>query len=266
MSRKGMPLFGKSKMGFGSRFSGGYGVGMQIFSSAKCLFLLAGATWCFSLSAWPSVLVQYDFGAAGTPLATPSAIDANADDVTYSFTAGAGVSSGFGLSTSSGNPVASAYVNSTYLTEAISSSSTDYVTFSLAANTGYHLDLSTLTFAYAFTGGDSTQSATFGIRTSVNGFASDVGTINAMRQNTSGSSVVWSSTSVDFSAASFDSLTTIEIRIYLADSGTLTNSFVRLDNVTLNGASVAVPEPRVWMLCGVGAVVMFFRRCSLRRA
>lgn len=211
------------------------------------------------------MLVQYDFGTAGTPLATPSAVDANADDVTYSFTAGAGVSSGFGLSTSSGNPVASAYVNSTYLTEAISSSSTDYVTFSLAANTGYRLDLSTLTFAYAFTGGDSTQSATLAIRTSVNGFASDVGTINAIRQNTSGATVVWSSASVDFSAASFDSLTAIEIHIYLADSGTLTNSFVRLDNVTLNGATVAVPEPRVWALCGVGAVMMFFRRRSFRR-
>lgn len=198
------------------------------------------------------VIVQYTFNSSSL---NPTQ---EADDTTGStFAFGAGLGSP-NISTSTGNPLPSIFVGADRTGEPVSPTSTDYVVFSLTANTDFVLNLSSLSFDYAFTGGDSSQSATFAVCSSIDGFSSNLGSYTALRQT----SATFTTTSppVDLSSAAFSNLSNVEFRLYLTDTTSSNTSYLRMDNITLNGTVAAVPEPRVGAMLLIGLLAFVVRR------
>ena len=109
-----------------------------------------------------------------------------------------------------------------------------YFTFSVSANAGFELDLSSLTFNVA-RGGAATP-RNYDVRTSLNGvdFASLTGVVEINTQRPTFTPV-----SVDLSAAQFQNLSsplTFRIHFFSPDF----NQNVDFDDITINGAVVAV--------------------------
>src|SRR5690606_319244 len=103
-----------------------------------------------------------------------------------------------------------------------------------------------------------TQFGTFTIRSSVDGFASDLGSYTQSR--TAG--VTWSTTSpvVDLDSVVFEGLSSVEFRIYLTDATSGNDFYLRMDNVVLDGSVLVVPEPSVLSMGAVAAVVLILLR------
>jgi MYXO-CTERM domain-containing protein len=188
-------------------------------------------------------LVKYTFTENNTNTSRNASTTA-ANVTPDAFANGAGVT----ISSSSlGSPdVRSYYVNGNLVEQAISPTSTDWLGFTISANSGYELALTNLSFAYAFSynsGTAPTQPATFDVRSSLDGYASSIGVFTA---NVGSVNVVnWSNASIVLTDAAYQDLSTITFRIFLND-GTNENgaSYLRLDTVALTGvATMAVPEP-----------------------
>ncbi len=207
----------------------------------KPLPLLMLAAALFSAPALnAATLVAYTFTSSSLLPTTQAA-----DVLGGAFAFGPGLGS-TAISTSSGNPLPSVFVGSDRTGDPVSPTSEDYVTFSLTAESGYVFTLESLKFDYAYTGGDASQSATFTLRSSVDGFTSNLGVYTRARTST----VVFETTAPAISLATLPTgLGQIEFRIYLTDTTSSSTSYLRMDNFVLEGTVTAVPEPG---LLGVG--------------
>jgi hypothetical protein len=231
---------------------------------------LAGLAFVvFASVARTETLVEYTF----TPNNTTTSRNAStvgANVTTNPFANGAGVT----ISSSSlGSPdVRSFYVNGNLVEQAISSTSTDWIGFTISATSGNVLSLQTLGFAYGCSynsGTAPTTPATFDVRSSVDGFASSLDSFTASVGATP-MAFDWGNASVVLTDAAFQGLGAIEFRVFLNDGANANDaSYLRIDTVTLTGVSTApVPEPAgVALLAGAaGLAVAGARRRALVRA
>ena len=151
-------------------------------------------------------------------------------------------------------------------------SSGQYWEFSVTADAGFSFDLDTLTFDIGRAGNGTNDWA---IRTSVDGFAADVeyrnqGTLGNVTGQTvnfntfadTGMSGTSGGGEGAFTAGQFDGLSTITIRIAYDDrqGNSGTGSATRMDNWTVNGTVIAVPEPSSTALLGLGGLALILRR------
>ena len=221
---------------------------------------LALATIICSATSWSAVITQYDFNYSPTAgRLTPSTVAANttAGNVTYSGIAG-GVSSAnnfyFQPSSSSARNQATAISNS------------DYLQFSITANSGYSMNLSSLSFLYGGENGNSTNQYTvnFFVMSSVDNYSSVVGsTTPYIVLPGSSTSNTPNTFSVDLSAlSSYQNLTSATFRVYSYIDNVptyTTNMRPRVDTLALNGTVAAIPEPATSILVGVGIIGFILR-------
>lgn len=209
-----------------------------------------------------AVIAQYSF-TGNADLATSSPATSQDPNVTAgSFIKGAGLANSFaGVSGSFGNPSPGWFVRENQTDQAVSASSTDYIGFTVTPNVNNALNLTNLTFNYAYvstTAGDPlTNVGSWTYRSSLDSFASDIsgGVFSSTVQLQS--SFTWLNGTVDLSGAQFQNLTTpIEFRIYVTDNGNTTTRTLRNDNFILNGAVVSVPEPSTKALLGLATVLL----------
>ncbi|NTV66708.1 MAG: PEP-CTERM sorting domain-containing protein [Chlorobaculum sp.] len=130
---------------------------------------------------------------------------------------------------------------------------TDYFTFTLDANDGYEINFDD--FFYTGTASASGPTA-FAFRSSLDGFASDIGTPTA------------TGATISLTAPQFQHLTTpIEFRLYGYTAGGGAGTFSINDysfNGTVNGVD-AIPEPSTLALLGAGALLMFGNQRHTRK-
>jgi hypothetical protein len=179
--------------------------------------------------------------------------------LTTSFTPpGAGgliVASGFSTNVPTGGGTNSRFVR-TYVTGnniAQSLAANNFASFSITADSGFQLNLQSLSMDVGSTGvnangaGDPTtaNTASFAIRSNLDGFSSTIGTMTATATN---GTTVWTTGSVDLSGAAFQGLSDITFRMYIHDSfdQTIPSGFTgvnRFDNVIVVGTVTPIPEP-----------------------
>jgi hypothetical protein len=126
-----------------------------------------------------------------------------------------------------------------------------YFTFTLTANGGYLLNLSSLTFDAA-RGGSGSRG--FALQTNVTGFSTDSSSnIDLTGAVSSGAFTslatqrpTYTPVTLDLSGVSYQGLSSLTVRIF-SYSGAVASS-VDYDNIIFNGTAtpVAVPEPTVW--------------------
>lgn len=129
-----------------------------------------------------------------------------------------------------------------------------YFTFTVSPNSGNVLNLSNLTFNVA-QGGGVAGTRDYDIRTSLDGFSTSltgIVPIPSVRPTFTG-------TSVDLSGSQFQTLAspiTFQFRIF---TPTVSQN-IDFDNITLNGAVSAVPEPAPVALLGIAASWILLRQ------
>ncbi|MCW5553472.1 MAG: hypothetical protein KIS67_15100 [Verrucomicrobiae bacterium] len=190
-----------------------------------------------------AVLVQYDFTGNSDVAST-----VHANTTATDFFAGPGITVGF---SANGNPAPSRSVDAS--TTGATQDDNDGFGFTLTADSGFLLNLNTFTLTFDALNVDSSvgnQTANWAVRTSVLGFAVNIGTGTFDENGTA--------VSMTFTGAEYDGLTSIEVRLYMWDPNG--SQEMLFDNVTLNGAVSVIPEPvnvalGVFGLCAVGFAV-----------
>lgn len=223
----------------------------------------------FAASVSAQTLVEYTFGTGNTAsnVTTSSATTTGSNVVAGSvFTKGAGINN-FTLTSATGAPIGrSLFVTADKVDEGISAASTDWVGFTVSATSGNVLNLSDLSFYYAYTNtnGTITSSATFDVRSSLDGYATPLAVYNPSVVNSTTPS--WTLANIDLSAPEYQGLSSISFRIILGDDGVGTsNTQLRLDTVNLSGVATVIPEPSAYgLLAGAGMLVVAFARRRMR--
>lgn len=145
----------------------------------------------------------------------------------------------------------------------------NYWTFTVTANEGYTLDLTSLVFdARRATGNTDTTPRGFEIWATTNGAAFDINsaadqrllrilspTPDALGNRVSGATPF----SLNLSGVDFQGIDSVTFRVYHLSSATTFNG-VEFGDLTLNGQ--AVPEPSAALLAGLGACCLLRRRRS----
>ena len=212
------------------------------------LFRAGLVSLLFAASIEADTLVQYTFASSLTAATT-----SGANVTTASMTKGAGVTFTRSTGTGAGSPAGSIFVEGSQVDEAISATSTDWVGFTITAASGYELNLTSLSFDYAFTyqGGAVPTSATFDVRSSVLGYGTSIDSFTATAVNI-GTNPTWLPASVVLTGGDYQNLNSITFRIFLNDGSNASGtSYLRLDTLTLSGvAATAVPEPASYAMFG----------------
>lgn len=192
----------------------------------------------FPRAASAAVLLQYDFtGSSGAPTvqsgATGSTIANDQAMPTFEFS-----SNGYAT-----DPElrAGPQTGATSIATAVSGNS--YTSITITPDPGKTMSLTSLTFKVA-RGGASTPRG-WGIRSSVDSYAANVATADAVTQRPT-----WDDITVDLSAAEFQNLTSaVTFRFYIyAPSNANT---IEADDITFNGTSVSSASTRVIRLFGI---------------
>ncbi len=219
-----------------------------------CAALCMSAIIC-SATAQAAIISQYDFtGDSLNRAATTVAANVVAGDVTdapmvnnnptvvLSRTTGVGYTSEPSLS------IARANFNESSVAENV------YFTLDVAPQTGYELDLSTLTFNAARGGGATPR--TYDVRTSLDGFAASLtGAVELLTARPTFTPV-----SIDLSGSQFQNITSpLTFQVRIMTPTVLQN--VDFDDITINGeVAIAVPEPAAISLLSIVGIAMIGRR------
>lgn len=180
--------------------------------------------------AFGDILDQYTFGDS-VPNATlaPTSVGANLTATLISADSGLALD----LTSPATQPASAPYLRTTFITT--SSSPTAAVAnnadfkFTLTADAGYLLDLSSLTFD-VMRGGASTPRG-YDVRSSVDGFATSLG-----QADVGTARPAFTNVSIDLTSAAFQGLTTITFKIFSYSPAT--GSSVDYDNFVVNGSVV----------------------------
>ncbi len=123
--------------------------------------------------------------------------------------------------------------------------STAYFTFTITPNAGYAIDFEN----FVYTGQASGMGpSSFAFRSSLDGFAGDVGSPTA------------TGTTIDLSALAFQGITeSIEFRLYGWGATNVGGTF-SVNDFTFNGDVYAIPEPSRALLISLGALGLVLRR------
>lgn len=192
-------------------------------------------------------LVTYDFSSETTP-AAPTSTSANVEATNVAWN---GLSSGlYGVAYQAGGQ---AYARFDSL--GTSFDENKFLSFTVTAAEGHVLNLSSLTISF---GGNNThasvaRTAYARVRTDMEEtpFSTDL-TINpgavttaavSIPANTTTSSIVYESLTIDLSDLAYQSVSSVTFRIYGYASASATNANWRIGDITLNGTISAIPEP-----------------------
>ncbi len=206
-----------------------------------------------------AILMQYNFPASNTWDSSDTDADSAASVFTFS---GMGtLTADHGRSTAGGAPnLNTIFTRGGVLTtsEANAVAAADFYSFTLTPNVGSMAGLSNLTFVTDATyGATVSYTANFFIRSSIDGFASN---ITAFSDGPGTSGTAFNARSVDLTGAAFQNLSSaVEFRVYLFHTGTdalNTNAITRSDTYVLNGTMSPVPEPSVGVFGGLAALII----------
>lgn len=206
------------------------------------------------------VIASYDFATAAPFISSDTELNSSAGN----FTLASGLSANSGRSTTSPN-VNTIFTRGTSLGTTASGavSGNDYYTFTVTPTTGFKLNLTSLTFLTDATVATGTNSYTANlfVRSSLDSFGANIGTMIADTSNVASSYVLQS---VDLSSGTYQGITSpVEFRVYLFNTGANpgdTNSITRSDSYTLSGSVLAVPEPSVYLLLAGGLFLLVLGR------
>lgn len=129
----------------------------------------------------------------------------------------------------------------------------DYFTFTIDANDGYQIDLTSFTYDSTTSG---TGPASFELRSSLDSFTSAIGSPTAN-----------GTTTIDLSAAEFQNLTDpVEFRLYGYSASSSAGTF-SVDSYEFDGNITATPnpEPQSLALIAVGASLMLWKQRRPRK-
>ncbi len=212
-------------------------------------------------------LVTYDFSSETSP-ATPTS---EAENLGASSVAWSGLSGTFGVAYQAGGQ---AYAR--FDSVGTSFDGNKYLSFTVTADEGHVLNLSSLTVSF---GGNNTHSSidrtVFAkVRTDAEDtpFSTDLainpGAVTTasvlIPANTSTSSIVYEFLTIDLSDAAYQSVSSITIRLYGYASSTTMVGTLRVGDLTLNGTITAIPEPSSYALLA-GGIALGSMVCVRRR-
>ncbi|MBV9008127.1 MAG: PEP-CTERM sorting domain-containing protein [Verrucomicrobia bacterium] len=230
-------------------------ISFAVFIAASLVTRISGA----------AVLTEYQF----TNNRTSSNVPVGA--VASTFNNGAGMTTnivtGYRTTTPSStiDPSLFTLSSDTSSTEAGAVTNNNYYTFTLTPNAGIVLDLTSLTFRYALdnSGGSTGFNATYFVRSSIDNFATDVGSVPASAGK--GKTTAFTTANIDLTASQFQNLSSaVTFRIYIYDNSNTTTQQDLLDDVIVNGSLALVPEPSTYAMMGLGigllAAAQRFRR------
>lgn len=139
--------------------------------------------------------------------------------------------------------------------------------FTLTANSGYWLNLSSISFEIGGTN-NSTAARTSFVEHRTGAEAVPFSTSLCLTPGpvTTGQWAMAASSSTtygqvytaDLSAAIYQNLPSITFRLYPFASASVTNAFVRFDNISVQGQVAIIPEPSSWLLMLVSLLALVF--------
>ena len=232
-----------------------------LMTKAIALFLAAFIGAASYVSA--DVLAQYDF-----TLGTLSS-DSDPNSSAGSFGTGTGITGSLQTTQGStaGNPsfgTPLSDIDAATTSAAITNS--EYFTFTITPESGFTFTLDSISFSYqvGITGTTGTQNVTFALFSSATGFsiANQISAFTYTEDSdgnvSTGSTDAFVNTgTITLPAATFANIGATEFRIYVSDGGsTSTSLFAKVDNVILNGTTVAIPEPSTYAMMGLGAALL----------
>ena len=136
-----------------------------------------------------------------------------------------------------------------------------YFSFTVSADPGNILDLDNLTFT-TFDSGNSTAQD-FAVSSSLDGFGANLDLLDGMGGTIAdGVGDISTPADVDLSGSEFDSVTSVEFRIYLDNRESDGNggSGTAIDNLILNGEVELIPEPSTALLSAFAGLGLLARR------
>ena len=217
----------------------------------KCTFIAGlAAMSALTLPVSAAVIADYDFDAASkassdTELNSTATFAPNPNQTDVGTTASTG-GVAFIRASATGNDLAAALAD------------TDVFTVTITANSGFVFNLTSLTFDY---GGSSdvanltTNAVIHSGGSTVFNEAFNVGiaTVGAGGNFDTGNSA-------DLSGAAFQGISSATFTFAMFDNTNSGSSTNRWDNIVINGAVVAVPEPSSAALLGLGGLALILRR------
>ena len=233
---------------------------------AKHLLSAAATCGCLATLAQPAgaaVLALYDF--TGQTLnvqnVSPAATSAAANVTASTITAESAARPRITLQTKSVGGIATSPLMNIANIQSTQANA-DYVMFTVSAAAGYEMDLSSLTLNVVRGGTSLTRG--YYIRSSIDNYAADlVGQANIPTTNSEGAGGSWLAQSADLSAIAGmqDAIGPVTFRIYaFVDGGGTADSAINFDDITVNGAVSAVPEPGALALFAGSSVILLRRR------
>lgn len=230
----------------------------KTLAAASALAVVSAATPNAAQAA--TILADYPF------ISGPASTDTEPNSTAGNFTVSSAFGAQGGISTSSKTAHANAGV--TPSTEALSLSGNYYFSFTVSPDSGYLLTLDSLTFNTMFVGSDAAAAvnAYFVVRSSLDGFASNIGSTftQAYSQQTA-PPYSGAARTVTFSGSLYEDITSdVTFRIYVYDDSSSSGKYVRLNDVVLNGAVSAIPEPGTFA-CVAAAGLSLAMGARLRR-
>ena len=217
----------------------------NVFSFAAFLRgILAGLVLLSAAPLSAAVIADYTF-------ATDAADSSDANVTANAFVVGIGLSGYAGRSSSSETMYArSTGTDGSALSIDNAIISDDYLSVTITPETGYEINLASLTFDYGYTSQSipSEQLAVY-VLTSIDGFVDDgdvvASQIITADQNTSGAvrPELFTNVAINLSALQFQNISTdTEFRFYLSDTDNNNDLIHRIDNFVLNGVVSTVPN------------------------